>query len=453
MRFRGVFGYVMLCLLQPRTISSKQSISKRYRSTWYRKTASGVLSAVGFVASSATALFAAPDKLHWKPTVQALQHYLNTTGISDELSILRTSRLFDHLLILYKFQALQERKQDQGNSSSVAVDGYPTISEAYKYMRYATAVYGESMMKASEMNTLGKLTFKRASRKRISDYVGIAEEDIVLMDIDFSGDAQHLRHMLTIDHAEKKVILAIRGTFSLSELVVDAAGYSRPFCGGEAHYEMANMAERIWEKAGKDIVRLLKENPDYELILTGHSLGAGTAALMNIMCYSNKGKLVNKRRTRCFAFASPPVFTPLEAASEAVSACTNYIHENDVVPFVSIDSVRQLLSVLALIAEETQHMNRLQVLRLAFGKAEPPEKLKVKVFEASQQRPVPKIGAPMLHIPAARNIWIREKGATLGVSTWNSRELSTLGLYIHPDMLQDHFPSNYELALHTLSDR
>ena len=95
-------------------------------------------------------------------------------------------------------------------------------------MKYATAVYGESMIRAAEMDVKGKWDnrLSRLTKSRISDHIGVPEEDIVLMDVDYAGDSHHLRHFVAIDHANKKVVLAIRGTFSLSEVVVDVAGFS-----------------------------------------------------------------------------------------------------------------------------------------------------------------------------------------------------------------------------------
>jgi hypothetical protein len=95
-------------------------------------------------------------------------------------------------------------------------------------MRYSTASYGDSMIAAAEMGVTGKFDTRlsRLTRTRISDHVGVPEEDIVLMDVDSAGDPLHLRHFVAIDHANRQVVLSIRGTFSLSEIIVDAAGFS-----------------------------------------------------------------------------------------------------------------------------------------------------------------------------------------------------------------------------------
>ena len=127
------------------------------------------------------------------------------------------------------------------------------------------------MIRAAEMDVTGRFDnrLNQVTRSRISDHVGVPEKDIVLMDVDYDGDGNHLRHFVAVDHANKKVVLAIRGTFSLSEVIVDVAALSRPFCGGEAHSEMASMAERVWEVAGGTVMGLLRDNDGYELVLTG----------------------------------------------------------------------------------------------------------------------------------------------------------------------------------------
>jgi len=98
------------------------------------------------------------------------------------------------------------------------------------------------------------------------------------------NDHPHLRHLVAVDHAHQEVVLAIRGTFSVQEIVVDLTSFSREgFGGGEAHEGMATMAERLWQVAGPAIVKTLKDHPNYNLVVTGHSLGAGTASLLTIL--------------------------------------------------------------------------------------------------------------------------------------------------------------------------
>jgi Lipase (class 3) len=217
---------------------------------------------------------------------------------------------------------------------------------------------------------------------------------------------------------------------------------------------MANMAERLWEAAGATVLQLLRKYADYEFVITGHSLGAGTACLLNVMCHANGGSLVDGRRARCFAYAAPPVFAPLELVPAAVQSCTNFIHERDVVPFLSIDSVRHLFASVGTIEKHTQQMNWLSRMRLVSGYQRPDQALLQDVQRASTTRLTPKIGAPVLAIPAASTLWMREKenSGKYDMKNCDPVKLARLGIRIDPNMLQDHFPPRYEHALHNLDD-
>lgn len=358
------------------------------------------------------------------------------------------------------------------------------------------------------------------SKELISNHIGIPPEDIIWMDVNYNFDRttgssdnangdnedgddvaieneskerwrqprrrgrrrrqnknqqeQHsiLRHFIAIDHEREKIVLAIRGTYSLSELVVDVTAFSEDFCctttsdghgtsQQQAHAEMANMAKKLWQVAGPTIQEeLLQEYPDYELIVTGHSLGAGAACLLTILLMheqeehharqflqsKNKNKnrkdhnhnhdhhtdnespldwkqklsvgakfnndidsLGNEKRLnhqadddqyqyekpmpkqiRCFAYASPPVFyqekqqeeqrrrrrrhvffgschrSPQQqgedaskdgntATDRAILATTNFIHGQDVIPYLSVDSVRRFVKTLKSIDDYTKH--------------------------------------------------------------------------------------------------
>jgi hypothetical protein len=123
-------------------------------------------------------------------------------------------------------------------------------------------------------------------------------------------------HIVFVDHLTKSIVVAITGTRTLHDLFIDLKLDTRPFAGLEssgapvrAHRGMADSAEAILpavqaavEKAQKQL--RMSGRTDYEVVLTGHSLGAGTATLLGILLE----QLVNTRVT-VYAFASPPVIT------------------------------------------------------------------------------------------------------------------------------------------------
>jgi pimeloyl-ACP methyl ester carboxylesterase len=290
----------------------------------------------------------------------------------------------------------------------------------------------------------------------------------------YSRQCNHLRHIVAIDHAHQAILLVIRGTFTISEVLVDVAGFARPFCGGEAHSEMATMAERVWEVARPMVLDLLQKYPQYELVLIGHSLGAGVASLLNILLHDNEQALLQREnqvstRTniRCFAYACPPTFTPLDRIPEAVAACSHYIHGQDVVPFLSVDNIRHLFHRIR--AVEQHPMSLTERLKLigsdwTLGASTIPESLIQDVRNAQRNRLEVKPGAPLLMIPAAQTVWMKETtlvsdGASASPSknedeyeflVCDSNSLAHTGIRLDTRMMSDHFPSRYEHAFHHL---
>ena len=495
-----------------------------------RKTFALLMNVVGFAYSVGVELLLTSRneyKNQWFPLVEELNLFLQTSGIAVELergfanyrflsNVAILARIQDTILIKRgatgvpsdldrRYIASLERnsnkeKLPQRQRTSI-------IEEGRRFMRYTTAAYGISMIDAAEIDVYGSvqtsktkpsstaiatssnlllslkssLTFSQQKRQlqsssssfydqdwllgRISEHIDIPEEDIFLMNL-LDDQVETLRFFIAVDHTNKAVVLSIRGSLTVKEILIDIAGFSRPFCGGEAHSEMANTAETIWDAAKDMITKLLCENADHELVLTGHSLGAGAAALLNILLHENNRKKVNGRAIRCFAYASPPVFAG-EVAEETSEACINYIHDTDVVPFLSVDSVRRIFAALHAI-EECNLGVWIRSL-IIWGSTEVIHLSTLLRVESALHDPLPvKKGAPELLIPAHMNVWMRtiapnlpkdlntEELAELNPFSpsdfvlADSAKLARMGVSFDPSMITNHFPNGYESALHNL---
>jgi hypothetical protein len=83
-----------------------------------------------------------------------------------------------------------------------------------------------------------RLTRDAAVAQSICEHTGVSEADVIVQatsSLDVTGDAELLRHLLLVCHTRKAVVLALRGTASLSDVVHDAVAHAEPFCGGVAH--------------------------------------------------------------------------------------------------------------------------------------------------------------------------------------------------------------------------
>jgi len=117
------------------------------------------------------------------------------------------------------------------------------------------------------------------------------------------------------------------------------------------HGGMLKMA-RIMGEVGKPVHLAVREalsyNPEYELVLCGHSLGAGVAAMLGLMwadpktcCTVRSSGLPIGHRVSVYCFAPPCVVDPGLSAL-ASNLITSFVYSHDVVSRLSLGSVRDI---------------------------------------------------------------------------------------------------------------
>ncbi|ONM20851.1 Calmodulin-binding heat-shock protein [Zea mays] len=116
-------------------------------------------------------------------------------------------------------------------------------------------------------------------------------------------------YLLYLDHAHADIVLALRGLNLVKEsdyaLLLDNRLGKRRFDGGYVHNGLLRAAGWVLD-AECDLLReLLETYPDYTLTFTGHSLGAGIAAMLTMVVVLNLDKIgnIDRTRTRCYAMA------------------------------------------------------------------------------------------------------------------------------------------------------
>merc|ERR1712178_549504 len=80
-------------------------------------------------------------------------------------------------------------------------------------------------------------------------------------------------------------------------------------------------------------------------MVTGHSLGAGTAELITMKLLSSPQLLARDTRIQCIALAPPPVYRSTKPLPHTVTSSIQiYINNFDCVPSLSLSSVAKLLA-------------------------------------------------------------------------------------------------------------
>ena len=155
-------------------------------------------------------------------------------------------------------------------------------------------------------------------------------------------------HVICVDHSRRTIFVAVRGTLSARDCVIDAtvaAGPADERAFGPAVHGGAASAARALVRLHHDRLReLLRDYPQYALVLTGHSLGGGVASLAAILL---RRALPPRTRRRIRAVALGPLCTlGWDQARRWDHVIDVYVHRDDLIPRLSRGSLRHALEAI-----------------------------------------------------------------------------------------------------------
>eukprot|EP01083_Nonionella_stella_P267943 905450_1 len=150
---------------------------------------------------------------------------------------------------------------------------------------------------------------------------------------------------LIADHKKKKIVLSIRGTSSVGDLFtdLDAVPQNLELFGinGFVHKGMLQATYAIQRIVSLQLVKLCELYNDYGVIICGHSLGAGIAALLGLM-YKDHPIIRKQNRLKVYAFASPCIvskhFTDGKLECDYI---TSVALSTDFITRLSVESIRK----------------------------------------------------------------------------------------------------------------
>ncbi len=238
-----------------------------------------------------------------------------------------------------------------------------TFSRHRRLHAYACKIYDASLCKGRE---------KQAAM------LGVAERDLVDENFEEADDgvAHCPRFAVLLDHQSKyvypafsctvhiffidvrffsfrSVVLAVRGTFSLTDVIIDVVCDDEEFLGGHAHRGILRGARAALRRAAPALRRAADANPSYGVCVTGHSLGAATAELVSMMLLFRDDPLAEDvlrkgTQVECVALAPPPVFRTEDRAKLAriSDRISIYVNGQDCVPRMSLGSAARLVTAL-----------------------------------------------------------------------------------------------------------
>lgn len=259
--------------------------------------------------------------------------------------------LKDLLAAAVAWGALQQATVSVHGRSGEAAS-LPEHSE--RWLRFAAATMGVVWF----AGMLEGLSVSAVARARAAAEQGGGRGDAALACAGVEGRVEVLRfeentsvpfapgYIVAVDHEVGCVVVALRGTSSLMDALTDAVCEVAPLeLGGEAgvaHGGMLRSAQRydhvLGELVETGLSRLDALGPR-RIVICGHSLGAGVAALLTAL-WCDRGYLAGADM-QCFAFACPQVLDPFLAAAQSKHT-VSFVVGDDLVPRFSLATAQDL---------------------------------------------------------------------------------------------------------------
>ncbi len=112
-------------------------------------------------------------------------------------------------------------------------------------------------------------------------------EECDLVYANFQNELFLVPFCILIDHLKKTVVITIRGTLSIRDVITDMTAECGYFDVDDlidqpCHIGILNTAQNIYQRIKEEnlLAESFRINPNYQLMVTGHSLGAGTATIL-----------------------------------------------------------------------------------------------------------------------------------------------------------------------------
>lgn len=218
-------------------------------------------------------------------TIQTILDSVDDHGVVDVFNNYPIQELIAAIYALSRLQAASEFHNDTvyGETGTFhPMKDFPLLEddelleELCHYASFASAAYGWWL----DLATAGR--FHRGDLHAVLRMTKIDPEDVVK--VDWESRANRPAFFIARDRQRKRIVLSIRGTWSAHDILTDLCCTPEEYFVSSrrhrAHNGMLGAARAVKALAEEIIEKELNDNPEYTLLLVGHSLGGSVAAIL-----------------------------------------------------------------------------------------------------------------------------------------------------------------------------
>jgi hypothetical protein len=248
------------------------------------------------------------------------------------------------------------------------------------WCKWSLSIYGWkylwSWMNFNISQTLTSFfNYNQSNEDSLKEFLDISNNDI--LKVNWNSSVHFPAYILCLDHRTKNIVLSIRGTMSLYDIMTDLNAKNcefKPFCKledlfedigafdqfntnnpsnetreGTVHGGFLNAANNIYNDVYQTIINTRK-NPlyvNYGLRIVGHSLGGAVAQIISFKIlshahdYSNENltnmeNMINfNNKLKCYSFGPPPIFCKILSELHKDKIVT-IVNQNDMIPCICL---------------------------------------------------------------------------------------------------------------------
>ncbi|KAI9345060.1 Alpha/Beta hydrolase protein [Pilaira anomala] len=235
-------------------------------------------------------------------------------------------------------------------NSEPIVEEEEWILRGCHYFKFALVAYGWRGLVYLGVygQTVRGVRDRRSNRLAILRYLKIDPQDLLGYEYALrKGASFQPSYYVALDRSRKAIVLSIRGTWSLYDAITDLVCEYKPWKGGLVHSGMLASAQWFYTHIIPQIFRYIHHYKKQleRFIITGHSLGGGTASVLTMMVADHVEELKQLSspgfELHCYNYA-PAAVCSVDLCERYSAFISSFVCKDDIVARLSYGTAMKL---------------------------------------------------------------------------------------------------------------